>query len=480
MKNKINRILPKIIKIKAKLQEDNCTIVTKNAVWVWYAEGKPQKIDWNLFDFDYQLKFLLQLFIIHRLKTRSLSTVSKGDIEFIRYINKTKLTLPFLLDKILITFLNQTKTRPKTTFRVFYLWCLKNNFKGFERSIYLSLKEYIVNSIKPYQKIFLQQNFMSSNEINKVYRKTKENINISSNNWNRLMRNVIFRIVYELAPRPSQFYLLNRSDFKKVLGGNNIYYSINMPMSKKIKSLFIEKRNRSISIELGQKIELLLELYKINNINSIALFIAENKKRLTNSEYTKIVIEKLNSIGINKTLIDLRHHLAQSLADQGSPAEIIAEILGHNSTVPARAYIAATPKIAEIKANALGKSEKYKNIISMLTTGKIIEKDYTNPERWVQGVVGNQYIGGIGSCGLPKDTTCPKNPVYACYTCIKFHPFKNGNHTVVKENLEHQIQLFIDIAENGNDIEHNRPVTQLNTSINAVNNVIKRIKNDYE
>ena len=200
--------------------------------------------------------------------------------------------------------------------------------------------------------------------------------------------------------------------------------------------------------------------------------------RLGPSPLSSIIKKYLSEINLNKNSIDFRHNLAQALADQGASADIIAEILGHNSTVPARAYIAATPKIAEIKSKALSKNKKYNNLIKMMT-GDFIEESTVLERNKVRGVIGSQYIGGIGSCGLPEDTLCPKNPVYSCYTCIKFHPFKNKEqHLEVKNQLEKRAQFFIDIAEKGNDLEHNRPVTQLSETIDAVEKIITIINNE--
>ena len=93
-------------------------------------------------------------------------------------------------------------------------------------------------------------------------------------------------------------------------------------------------------------------------------------------------------------------------------------------------------------------------------------------------MVGNQYIGGVGACGLPEDTACPKNPVYACYTCAKFHPFRDGTHQEVKSGLQKQAQYFIDIAEKAMDLGHNRTFLQLERTIEAVDAVIQRIESE--
>ena len=245
-------------------------------------------------------------------------------------------------------------------------------------------------------------------------------------------------------------------------------------MAKKIASDNIEKRIRAISLFLGQMIELMI--YISPDTKCSAMLLDNNGERLTGTAIRMIVQKE--SEGYTST--DFRHNLAQGLADQGAAAEIISEILGHNSTVPARAYIAATPKIAEIKTKALAKNDTYKTIMKMMLTGDIISSEGVKKSKSVKGVVGFQYIGNIGLCGLEMNTPCPKNPVYSCYTCKKFNPFKDGNHDEVKSSLEKQVQLFINKSEQFNELSSNRAVIQLEQTISAVAAVIERINEGYD
>lgn len=138
------------------------------------------------------------------------------------------------------------------------------------------------------------------------------------------------------------------------------------------------------------------------------------------SEIIADLKQELREAGIdkpNQVTMLLRHHLGQGLADQGTPSDMIAEMLGHNSTVAARAYVTATPNIARIKEKALGKSPAYQRVMRSLLTGKVVQRRDTVAERAIRGVIDTQYIGDIGACALPVHTHCPYNPVYACYTC---------------------------------------------------------------
>ncbi|WP_303670924.1 tyrosine-type recombinase/integrase [Pseudomonas aeruginosa] len=221
-------------------------------------------------------------------------------------------------------------------------------------------------------------------------------------------------------------------------------------MAKKVGQRRPERRPRKITSRLGEKIEQhVSELQRRFGSACEALFVSSSGSRLSVIEIGNGLKRELREAGIerpNQVSMLLRHHLGQGLADQGTPADMIAELLGHNSTVAARAYVTATPNIARIKEKALGKSPAYQRIMRSLLTGEIVQRRDIPAEQEVRGVVDMQYIGDIGACALPAHTHCPYNPVYACYTCRKFHPFAEGRHEQVKEALQREAQRFIDMA----------------------------------
>lgn len=253
---------------------------------------------------------------------------------------------------------------------------------------------------------------------------------------------------------------------------------------KKVGQRKPERRPRKITSRLGVKISRhILEIQHRFGNDCEPLFVNPCGRRLSVSEIGSGLKHELGEAGIdrpNQVSILLRHHLGQGLADQGTPADMIAELLGHNSTVAARAYVTATPNIARIKEKALGKSPAYQRIMRSLLTGKIVQRRDTAPERAVRGVIDTQYIGDIGACALPVHTHCPYNPIYACYTCKKFHPFADGRHEQVKDALQREAQRFIDMAELAGDLIHNRPLAQHQTTILAVSATIERCRQQTE
>lgn len=473
---------PGQIRISKRTKDHNNVVNTTSSIWVVIDGGVSKTINWDNLGLEPYLKELFKGFIFHRLETVAPRTVQSADYGLLKYLQSSKLSQYFPwkesdLRKALKSLENSTSF---FSLKKFYRWGIARKIDGFSPDINLKISE--VTSVKrsPYGKIFLRQITISNADEIKIIRYVASpEMNLPGD---ALRDSTILQLAYELGPRAIQIHSLDIDDLFKYSSENTCMYSINLPMAKKIKSGLPEKKPRSISITLGEKIEKLISLrmpYKgYSGKHSSALFQNPNGIRLSSEEISFIVSSRLKSLGFNKGegLTTLRHHLAQSIADSGGSAEIIAEILGHNSLVPARAYVGATPTIAEIKTKALGKNGTYLDILSMLLTGNVIEKKDVPKERWVKGTIGNQYIGGIGSCGLSSNTPCPKNPVYSCYTCKKFHPFIDGPHGEVKLELEKQAQAFIDTATKAIDIEHNRTVTQLGATIQAVNSVIIGIR----
>jgi len=255
-------------------------------------------------------------------------------------------------------------------------------------------------------------------------------------------------------------------------------------MAKKFRQRRPERRPRKITTKLGDKISQHVSgIRHLFGENCEAMFVGSDGRRMSVTEIGTCLKHELREAGIDRpkqvTML-LRHHLGQGLADQGTPADMIAELLGHNSTVAARAYVTATPNIARIKEKALGKSSVYQRIMRSFVTGEVIQRRDTSTERAIRGVIDTQYIGNIGACALPVHTHCPYNPVYACYTCKKFHPFADGRHEQVKEALQREAQRFIDMAEQAGDLIHNRPLAQHQTTILAVSATIERCRQHME
>ncbi|MBM7419714.1 MULTISPECIES: site-specific integrase [Chryseobacterium] len=455
------------------LEIDNKLIINDD-IWTWPKAGKKYSFDWSKLNMPSKIKEFFKGFIFFRFQNIAATSVYSMDFSLLRFIAKNKEfhNLPWKETTIIKVFANNKKL---ITFKKLYEWCYANQIAGFNKETLLFLEEFKYTIKKSYERIYFRETYIKDSIVNKILEELKKNEqNISQFSLRELQKHIIMRLCWELAPRPSQIYFLNFEDIVVMQNHEtkSKYYCLNLPMSKKLGKTENGKRSRRISTILGKELELLIaETKKISSSNALFVGIYDNNKRCACHGINRILLEAFSFVGLGS--IDLRHHLAQAFADEGAPVELLAEILGHNTLIASRAYVTTTPKLAQIKTKALGKMPSYNKTMSMLLTGEIIDMPKISNQNWVSGVVGMEYIGSIGICGL--QTVCPKNPIYSCYTCKKFQPFKEGLHKEVLKALEDYIQLFLDTGISKNDLKNNRVVIQLSDCISGVRDVIKKI-----
>ncbi|WP_213881382.1 tyrosine-type recombinase/integrase [Pseudomonas sp. dw_358] len=472
---------PALVAIRTRTNDQPRYVDTRMTVWTWYDGGVALKIDWAALDLTPEFNEIAKGFMAFALEKYAPQTA----FMFVRslvYLSRTALGRHFPWNyNNLITELDDLKKfrQHLIGFRRLYRWAVDRGIKGFDSSIYLKIKDVKSDRVDPYARIFLSQSGLDLDEEVRLLKRIEREV--SPDSWQEAQLNIMLHMGFELAPRSIQFHSLDIADFEFVESADHErYYTLWLPMAKKVGQRRPERRPRKMTTRLGEKIsQHVSEMRCRFGDDCEPLFISLNGTRMSVTEIITGLKRELCEAGIdkaNQVTMLLRHHLGQGLADQGTPADMIAELLGHNSTVVARAYVTATPNIARIKEKALGKSPAYQRIMRSLLTGEIVQRRDSVPERAIRGVIDTQYIGDIGACALPVHTHCPYNPVYACYTCKKFHPFADGRHEQVKEALQREAQRFIDIAEQGGDLIHNRPLVQHQTTILAVSATIERCR----
>ncbi|PHM22604.1 hypothetical protein Xbud_03736 [Xenorhabdus budapestensis] len=118
---------------------------------------------------------------------------------------------------------------------------------------------------------------------------------------------------------------------------------------------------------------------------------------------------------------------------QGASAEEISHILGHSSLVVAKHYISATLALALVRARALGSNLVWKNVVSMMLTGKLSSSRQWKGKR-VAGIVGDILHTDLGGCSR-ENSPCPFSEVRCCYGCLYYRPFINGNHRSLLKSI---------------------------------------------
>ncbi|MCP1495870.1 integrase [Pseudomonas migulae] len=476
---------PAQVAIRTRTTDQPRYVDTRLPVWTWYDGGLAMKIDWAALQLNSELIEIGKGFMAYALEKYAPRTAVMF-ADTLRFLSSTNLAtgLPWDTHQLVTALEELKKTRAVLIgFRRLYRWAMDRGINGFDPITYLKIKDVKSDRVDPHARIFLSQSGLDLDEEVRLLKRIERDIQVQ--NWNEFQLNIMLNLCFELGPRSIQLHSLDIEDFEFIESADfEKYYTLWLPMAKKVGQRRPERRPRKLTTRLGEKISEHISIVQRRfGRGCKPLFVNLKGRRLSVSEIIACLKQELREAGIdkpNQVTMLLRHHLGQGLADQGTPADMIAELLGHNSTVAARAYVTATPNIARIKEKALGKSPAYQRIMRSLLTGEIVQRRDTVPERAIRGVIDTQYIGEIGACALPVHTHCPYNPVFACYTCKKFHPFADGRHEQVKEALQREAQRFIDMAEQVGDLIHNRPLAQHQTTILAVSATIERCRQHTE
>lgn len=247
---------PARIAIRTRTNDQPRYVDTRSSVWVWYEGGIPWTVNWAELKLHPQLMEIAKGFMVYALEKYSPSTayrvsrlyqrISESDISF---------EFPWQLTEI-IRFFNKIACQREYiyVFRTLYRWAKDRGISGFENDVYLKIKDFKTYRVDPYSKIFLSQIGLKLDEelalLNRIGREA------SVDDWEDFQLNIILHLGFELAPRSIQFHSLDIADFEVIeSSAQDKYYTLWLPMAKKIGQRRPERRPRKITPRLGEKIE---------------------------------------------------------------------------------------------------------------------------------------------------------------------------------------------------------------------------------
>jgi hypothetical protein len=140
----------------------------------------------------------------------------------------------------------------------------------------------------------------------------------------------------------------------------------------------------------------------------------------------------------------LRHTSATRMAMQGVSRDVIQNILEHDDSTSADAYIDAVgtelvPAIERADRNLGG---LFKGLNDIFFKGKVT-KELKNEKVFIP--IFNANPMPIGSCGLDssKHGTCKKQPFTACYDgCPSFLAWRDADHTKSLQYVERELERW--------------------------------------
>nr|VVV06181.1 hypothetical protein AW0309160_03665 [Aliivibrio wodanis] len=147
-----------------------------------------------------------------------------------------------------------------------------------------------------------------------------------------------------------------------------------------------------------------------------------------------------------------RHNVGHSMAMNGASATEIAYILGQSSLVVAERYVAATPDMADIREQALGRNPVFKNMLILMMTGDVVLSTKWNGRK-VACTIGGKLHCHMGGCSY-EESACPFSQGRACYGCLYFRPFSDGHHEAVLSSFNDEIDSIRNVADDTNTKNH--------------------------
>jgi hypothetical protein len=306
-------------------------------------------------------------------------------------------------------------------------------------------------------------------------------------------------LLLELGARPVQLQMLEEQDFHVLDGpAGQRFYSLDVPRAKQRTGRSLEKKRRKISSDLGQAIAQLIESnhqrYGYHGPSMPILCSHRNPKTKKTTTPLKgqyllhmkasafrVIVQKyarqaaLHTPRTNGMLhlaaLRFRYTFATRLAEQGTPAVIIAEMLDHSTLECVQVYTKSTSNLVDQLNTALGRNEIYTETIDRFLGRLESRTGQARLDEIIPGITPTRKnLGGLGICGA--DFLCHLFPPLSCYSCPKFIAWIDGPHAQMLQELEIYVQELIEGAGNPSD----RIPYQLREVMSALRAVLARIE----
>lgn len=273
---------------------------------------------------------------------------------------------------------------------------------------------------------------------------------------------IIMGIVYYTGARPVQIGKMAGGDYVvDTMNEHGMRYSFLVPYAKKSKLAFHRVRV-AIPEELGKLITLYKHLEQIGD--EAPLFPTKIASRAMVDKSIRNMLLKFSPKEIQEAAKNkeyelpsypaslFRHNVGHSMAMNGASAAEIAYILGHTNYTVADRYIAATPEMSDIREQALGRNPVFKNMMVLMLTGNLIHSTEWEGRR-VAASIGGELHHHIGGCSY-EESICPFSQGRACYGCLYFTPFTDGNHKEALDSFFDDIDEIRNIADDTGQVHH--------------------------
>jgi integrase len=356
--------------------------------------------------------------------------------------------------------------------RRWYQWCADRAIPGCSEEVAGQLSQLSIPSNPKGQAVCSRdpnKGPLDDHEYSLIRRAVKEG-------KGRLIERICIMLLLETGARAAQLIMLEEQDFHVSQSPDGqSFYSLTVPRAKRRIVGGQEKKQRRISTTLGQAIEQLIEenhrTYGEHGPQMPLLCSDQKPKLLTEpmkDRYglhlrslqflklvrgyplcARIVSPRTGSL-LHLTPRRLRYTFGTRLAEQGTPARMIAEMFDHSSLDSVSIYVKSTGNFVDRLNAALGGNDLYTTVIDRFLGKLTTHTGQEDPHRIIPGLTPTRKsLGGIGVCG--SDSLCSLYPPLSCYVCPKFHAWADGPHEEMLRELEVYLQQLTASSGNPSD-----------------------------
>ncbi|PMN07568.1 hypothetical protein BCT42_03720 [Vibrio lentus] len=490
--------IPKELTFLAAGKFDTKSIMTGTDVWRYRYSGRDYALFTNKTSCPYRnklIKFVASQYVAYRVATKMYG-VANDIYHLLAWLDEHQFEFS---KKNLIALLDRGKwdefpSRSQQFYSVVFMLRVMSKYDF--PSIGDDIEDDLVPILRPPGDTFLiyqETDNVISNEtltliLNGLWDMSKSFDDGLPLKTNHLMDASILGLEYVTGARPVQFDKLMASDFSvdtSVKKGEIGRYSIAIPYAKTgTFSSVVERIKIALPYEVANLIRAYIKrkqlipedkLFLTWSTTSTGIKRAINRQilRFSPTEYQELVRKSKTAVKLF-TPSEFRHNVGHSLAMQGATAADIAFVLGHSSHAVAKHYILATPELARVRYRALGVNATWQNMIALMVTGDLVYSEHWDGIK-VAGIVGSELHTNCGGCGRISNE-CPFAELRACYGCLYFRPFIEGEHEQVLLGMQKEIAETVVLSNAVGDAQN--PTIEVLTRIrDNIMLIMKRVEN---
>ena len=475
-------------------------VSTEGECWRLNEVTRPVTLNWNLVSTGTDVKDAMKAFMAYSITAHSPAT-TQGVYKQLRLLVSTAgpvrslsaLTFP-VLERALVEMRARGREEEFRAAQQWYRWGVAQEIPGFSEETLVRLNQIKLSS-RPVGRAVMSRDPAKGPLDEQEHWLVRQALAAEKGT---LLGRVCVMLLLELGARPSQLLLLKEKHLVAYrTAAGEVFYALDVPRRKQGTAAGYETKRRRISRELGGALERLIEQNHEQHADrgpDMPLLCTSRHSYLRKlpdplkKEYDLHlagvafdhhvrqfavqagIVSPRTQKPLRLSALRFRHTLGTRLAEQGTPARLIAEMLDHSQVSSVLVYVKSTSCAVERLNRALGGNQEYTAVIERFL-GKVEPQTGVTAGSTIIGATPTlRDLGGIGTCGA--DFLCHLYPPLSCYQCPKFIAWTDGPHRRMLDELQQYVQSLGGRDGNPSD----RIPRQLHGVITAIEDLLVHIE----